>query len=420
MTDTLIVQLVPPFSGVEDDEHGIDCTARWLLRPGEAQSDAPDSETGLLSHLLEQPPVDCRWIVLLPGEDVLTTAVSLPKKRRRQALGALPFMLEDSVASDVAREHLAVGADNGQGETPVAITRKQHLRDLLNLFEDAGITLSKVLPDYASLAENPDTWQALVCGDRVMVRRPDNTGFSAPLDRFAFFLNAEPDPETDTIRSLCWIRTADTDVPELPGNWQISEQVVDDPIQHLMGSASTASLNLLQGEFKVAQKEDWNWRPWAMAAVLAVVAVFIGLLETGLDTARLNRENERLQAMMFDLAREALPGTQQIRDPQAQLLIAWRQLNKGGPGGADFLTLLNRVSATINQQAVTVNGIHFRDGALTVALRGSSLQQLDNLRQKVERQGLYAELLNADTDADSARSNLVIRTVNPDGSGSTG
>jgi type II secretory pathway component PulL len=122
---------------------------------------------------------------------------------------------------------------------------------------------------------------------------------------------------------------------------------------------------------------------------------------------------------MFDLAREALPGAQQILDPQAQLLIAWRQLNSGAAGGADFLALLNRVSATISRQPVNVQGIQFRDGDLTVALRGSSLQDMDNLRQQLEQQGLQAALVNAGTDAGSARSNLVIRAGSRENPGGT-
>jgi type II secretion system protein L len=177
---------------------------------------------------------------------------------------------------------------------------------------------------------------------------------------------------------------------------------------------------LLQGEFKVIQPDSWNWRPWATAALLAFVAICIGLLQTGLETARFNRENEQLQTSIMELAREALPGVKQIRDPQTQLLIAWRQLNNGGAGGADFLPLLNRVSATISQQPITVQGIHFKDGTLTVALQGTSLQQLDNLRQQIEQQGLNASLLNAGTDSDSAHSNLVIKTITPQAPGSAG
>jgi type II secretion system protein L len=202
-------------------------------------------------------------------------------------------------------------------------------------------------------------------------------------------------------------------MPELPGDWQIDEQAVESPLQHLAADVSSESLNLLQGEFRVVQQESWSWRPWATAAVLAFAAVTIGLLETGLETKRLNRASEQLQESMMELAREALPDTQQIRDPQTQLLIAWRELNNGGAGGAEFLPLLNRISATISQQPVTVQGINFKDGILTLALQGSSLQQLDNLRQQIERQGLYASLLNASTDTDSARSNLVIQTERP-------
>jgi general secretion pathway protein L len=415
MTDTLIVQLIPPVSATDDDEHNaINCAAQWLHLSSEATPDTLNFETGELSRLLQQPPVDCRWIVLIPGEDVLTTTVSLPRKRRRQAVKALPFMLEDSITSDVALEHLTVGPDNAQGETLVAITRKQRLSDLLQIFTDAGVTPYSMLPDYAMLQENPDTWQILLSGDRAMVRCPDSTGFSTPLSRLALLLNTGQDSESgSSARSVQWIRSADTTVPVLPGNWQINEQLVANPLQHLAADASNASLNLLQDEFKAIQQDSWNWRPWARAALLAVVATGIVLLETGLETARFNRESDQLQASMIELAREALPEAKQIRDPQTQLLIAWRQLKNGGAGGAEFLPLLNRVSATISQHPITVRGMHFRDGTLTVALQGTSLQQLDNLRQQIEQQGLYASLLNAGTDSDSARSDLVIKTVAP-------
>jgi len=432
MTDTLIVQLLPPISGTDDDEHGlIDCAAQWLRFSGEATPDTsnPQSgelqtgelQTGELSRLLQQPPVDCQWIVLIPGEDVLTTTVNLPKKRRRQALKALPFMLEESVASDVTLEHIAVGPDNTQGETLVAITRKQQLRDLLKVFTDAGITPYRMLPDYAMLPENPDTWQIMVSGDRAMVRCPDSRGFSTPLSRLALLLNTEQDSESDSsARSVQWIRPADAPTPVLPDNWQINEQLTGNPLQHLAADASYAPLNLLQGEFKVIQQDSWNWRPWAIAAVLALVAICIGILETGLETARFNRENERLQASMIELAREALPGVKQIRDPQTQLLIAWRQLKNGGAGEAEFLPLLNRVSSTISQQQITVGGINFKEGTLTVALQGTSLQQLDELRQQIEQQGLNASLLNASTDSDSAHSSLVIKTMTPQAPRSAG
>jgi len=412
MAETLIVQLLPPLSGGDEGEQSlVDCAARWLLLPEEAAPDAPLAETGTLSGLLENPPGECRWIVLLPGEDVLTTTVRLPTKRRRQALKALPFMLEDSIVSDVALEHLAVGPDNTGGETLIAVTRKQQLNELLQLFGDAGITPEVMLPDYAMIGEIPDTWQILVSGDRAIVRGPDSTGFATPLSRLSVLLNTAHSAQGDpSDRAVKVIRSSETAVPELRGDWQVEEQVLADEMDCFAADPSNASLNLLQGEFRVIQKENWNWGPWATAAVLALAAITIALLETGLETVRLDRQATQMQASMVELAREALPDTEQIRDPQTQLLIAWRQLRTGGAGGAEFLPLLDRVSATIRQQPVTVSGIIFKDGILTLALQGSSLQQLDDLRQQIEQQGLDASLLNASTDADSARSDLVIQT----------
>jgi len=383
-----------------------------LQLPDEATSDTLSPETGQLSDLLQDPPADCQWIVLIPGEDVLTTAVKLPRKRRRQALKALPFMLEDSIASDVTQEHLAVGPENAGEESLVAIARKQQLRDLLKLFFDAGIRPSRMLPDYAMLQEAPDRYRILVDGERALVRCPDGRGFSTPLSRLGVLLNSRQGLESGA-GSAEIVRSSSTDLPALPVDWQIEERQVTGPLQYLAEGISSGSLNLLQGEFRLIQKDSRNWRPWATAAVLALLALTLGLLEIGLETARLNRASEQLQASMIELAREALPETEQIRDPQTQLLIAWRQLRNGGAGDAEFLPLLNRVSATISRQPVVVQGIHFREGTLTLALRGSSLQQLDNLRQQIEQQGLDASLLDASTEADSARSNLVIQAAGP-------
>jgi len=253
MADTLIVQLIPPISRTDDEEHGaIDCAARWLYLSDENTPATSSPKTGELSRLLAEPPADCRWLVLLPGEDVVTTTVKLPKKRRRQALKALPFMLEDSIASDVALEHLAVGPDNAQDETLVAITRKEQVRDVLQLFFDAGITPYQVLPDYAMLQTAPDSWQILVDGDRAMVRCPDNTGFSTSLARLPLLLSIGKDSESGaTARTLKVIRSGDTTALDLPGNWQIEEQLVAGPLQHFAADISDASLNLLQGEFRV-------------------------------------------------------------------------------------------------------------------------------------------------------------------------
>jgi general secretion pathway protein L len=421
MADTLIVQLIPPISRAGEDEDGaVDCAAQWLHLPDEATPDNHQPESGQLSGLLQEPPVDCRWIVLVPGEDVLTTTVKLPSKRRRQAVKALPFMLEDSIASDVTQEHLAVGPDNAQGETVVAVTRKQPLRELLQLITDTGITPHRIVPDYAMLQETPDAWQVLVSGDRAMVRSPDGTGFSTPLSRLELLLNAQDSDGGHANKAVRVIRPTDAAAPVLPGSWRIDEQLVDSALQYLAAEPSSETLNLLQGEFRLIQQDSWKWRPWATAALLALGAVTLGLLDTGLETVRLNRATDQLQASMVELAREALPDAQQIRDPQTQLLIAWRQLSNGGAGDAEFLPLLNRVSATIGQQPVTVLGIDFKDGTLTLALQGSSLQQLDSLRQQIEQQGLYASLLNASTENDSARSSLVIQTARPQQPGSAG
>jgi len=413
MTDTLIVQLYPSpelASGARQDSD--DPSARWLHLTGETKTDSSNVNAGELAALLRQPPANCRWIVLVPGEYVLTTTVTLPKRRRSQALQALPFMLEDSVAGDIALEQLAAGSDNAAGDTLVGIARKERLQHWLQLFASAGVTPEVLIPDYLQLPVVADSWQVAICGDRALVRAPDSTGFSTELPSLSALLETGfGQIDKSPIKQIHYLVESGASLPLLADGWETSEQSVHNSLQQLASHCLTAPLNLLQNEFRVVSQSDWNWRPWLAAAILAVAAVGIELLGTGLETARFNLYNEELREEMLYLAEDALPDVRQIRDPQAELLIAWRQWEKKGRGNAGFLPLLDRVSIAINRQPVTVKAVHFRDGALTVALEGTSLQQMDVLRQQLEQQGLYASMLNATTDADSARSDLLIKTV---------
>ncbi|MFL0795880.1 MAG: hypothetical protein K6L73_00080 [Cellvibrionaceae bacterium] len=441
MTDTIIVQLptneASPCLWTRVDDNGI--TGSVI-----AQS---------LESLLADAPEDCQWIAIVPGESVRTTHVALPKKRRSQALQALPFMLEDQIASDIQLEHFAAGSDNDAGLTQIAICSKEQIEKWREPFVQASLDLRALIPDYLlvdplqaepgfqaeedsmadaaqALTENDDAdsegtdeklsehqhWNIVFCEERAIARNNDGAGFSAPLNQFNTLLNlyAKGEEAEATVTT-----EADKQPPELPENWQINAtHAVVNWFQDVAPKTTAPQLNLLQGAYLPRKpKSDIQWRSWIAAAVIAVVSVMVHLINTKLESDVYAGEANQIRQNMGMLVKDALPHLKRVTDPQAQLEIAWRQVRSqsGGSNSDNFLMLLDTLSPLIREQKLQVQGIRYQDKKLAITLEGKSLQQLDGLREKVQAKvkskQLNASLENATTGADRARSDLVIATV---------
>lgn len=432
MTDTIIVQLPSdeqqPCRWVRVDNKGI--TGSVVTQP--------------LEELFSEAPDDCQWAAILPGEYVRTVTTTLPKKRRNQAIQALPFMLEDQIASDIQLEHFVPGSDNDDGQTVIAICRKAYIQQWLDVFNEANIELRSLVPDYSLVApatlfdnntdesntsdENTDAetgadvkpWQLALTEDRVFIRASDHTGFSAPLEQLTSLLSLLPQSETGEPNQIALITEVDSLAPELPVNWEVTTQnAVVSWFQDVAPNVLKPELDLLQGEFQAqTPKSDMQWRPWLAAAIFAGVSILLHLVNTQIENVRYQNETQQIRDNMTRLVKDALPNVKRIQDPQAQLEIAWRQVrNQGSSGGGDqFLVLIDSISPFITEQKLNVRGIRYQDNKFSVSLEGKSLQQLDTLREKIQKKvkanKLQATLENATTDAETARSDLIIAAVN--------
>ncbi len=438
MTDTIIVQL--PAS------ESLPCL--WTRVDANGMTGSVIAQS--LESLLEDAPADCQWVAIVPGESVRTTHVALPKKRRNQALQALPFMLEDQIASDIQLEHFAAGQDNDAGLTQIAICGKEQLEKWRGPFVSAELDLRALIPDYllldslqaeSSFQADEDTiadanqaftedeaepeepsnsghqhWNIVFCEDRAVARNNHGAGFSTPLNHFntLLALHSKGEEAEATITT-----EADKQPSELPENWQINAtHAVVNWFQDVAPKATAPHLNLLQGAFQPRKpKSDIQWRSWVAAAVIATVSIMIHLVNTKLESDVYAGEANQIRQNMGILVKDTLPHLKRVTDPQAQLEIAWRQVrSQSGGGGTDnFLVLLDDLSPLVKEQKLQVQGIRYQDKKLAITLEGKSLQQLDSLREKVQdkvkNKQLSASLENATTGADRARSDLVIASA---------
>ncbi len=106
-------------------------------------------------------------IVLVPATTVLTTTANIPIKGGSRLLAALPFALEEQLADDIDDLHFAAGTRRDSGQIPVAVVAHDQMSDWLDRLDEAGLSVSKIVPENYGLARIPGTMSLAVC------RRPD-------------------------------------------------------------------------------------------------------------------------------------------------------------------------------------------------------------------------------------------------------
>ncbi|MGL6163828.1 MAG: GspL family type II secretion system protein ExeL, partial [Aeromonas veronii] len=109
-------------------------------------------------------------VTLVPGSDLIFRRVTLPGRYNRQSAAALPYLLEEQIASDVDELHLVVLAHEGQQVDLMAVDR-QKMGEWLGWLDAAGLKSLQLLPDVLALPQAAHGWSALQLGNEWLVRQ---------------------------------------------------------------------------------------------------------------------------------------------------------------------------------------------------------------------------------------------------------
>ena len=108
--------------------------------------------------------------VVLPAELATLQSVSLPSKNLRQAMQALPFIVEEQLAADIEKVHIAVGARQSSGLWSVVVIDMALMSALLACCEQAKLRLRAVYVDAQLLPVASAGLTVAMQGNRVLLR----------------------------------------------------------------------------------------------------------------------------------------------------------------------------------------------------------------------------------------------------------
>ena len=109
----------------------LDTNSKEVMSSGELDS------AGALDTLIERTGHHTA-IALAPSSEILLTWVTLPPRAGRKIISAIPYMLEDELASDINEQFFALGPKVGD-EQAVAVVSRSLLKEWLQWLSEAGI-----------------------------------------------------------------------------------------------------------------------------------------------------------------------------------------------------------------------------------------------------------------------------------------
>ncbi|MDX1252338.1 MAG: type II secretion system protein GspL [Gammaproteobacteria bacterium] len=336
----------------------------------------------------------CRVIVLAPGTEVLLTVAMVPGGNRRQVANAIPFALEEQVASDVEETHFAPGERREDGRINTAVVLKGRMDGWLERLRGLGIEPDAIVPEPLALPWSADAWTVLCEGDKVLVRNGRQGGFAAEADNLATLLrlalNEAGEARPERLRVM---RGADdpSPRPDLSAlELEVAEETIEEPALAVLarGYDEQVAIDLLQGPYSRREQLGRLWRPWLPAAALAAAWLLVLGGMTVADYVRLDGENKALTQEIEKTYLQAFPEARKVVNARAQMEEHLKELRGGGAGGEDFLGLLASIGSRLKETpGAELQRVSYNEGSVDIALLIADLQSLDQLKQRLSAQG---------------------------------
>jgi general secretion pathway protein L len=386
MAETLLIRLTAGTPGFRDwvlvDEQG--------QGKGPVQTGVPD--VGIINGVR-------RVVVLVPGGEVSLAEARVPGRNRQRVLRAIPYALEEQLATDVEELHFALGPVTDGDRYPVAVVERSNMDAWAALLRENAIQAEQWIPETLALPSDAG-WSLMVDGETVLVRSGDYAGFAADTDNlpvlFSLFQAKQQAPETARVFGSTRL---DLELVEV--------ECVDERVQPLevlaRGWAQGPGINLLQGAY--SRREEWGrlLRPWKASAALLLAGFILVGISTGLNYFHLSQQRQQLKAEIEDVYRKAFPQAKRIVNPRAQMEQKLKQLRRqAGGGNTDFLAMFAETAGVVRTtEGINVRGASYRSGRLDLDLQADNLQILDNLKQALVSSGMMsAEIQSVSTEAD--------------------
>ncbi|MDZ7841293.1 MAG: type II secretion system protein GspL [Gammaproteobacteria bacterium] len=340
-----------------------------------------DGMADSLAHIPVRHRRITRRVGVVPGELVTLHSLRIPARSRAKAAAAVPYMLEESLASSVEDLEFRLLQWVRGGVSKVAVMSREAVAEWQAALADFPDRVDALVPDYLLLPFHT-RGRCTVAADgegRVVVRTGELDGLvidEQELDLWwedaghAGMPVAVNNP--DHARHLIE-RGGDT-----VSEWRIGRSFPE-WLQHGHQVPEQADL-LCHGGDSTDTLVSRRWM--TAAAVLFGLAILIRVGVDAFDYFTLQAKESELDARIEAALTQAFPDITRVVNPRAQMEQRLAAM-EGQATGSGFLVLLSVVADAIPGSSATVEEITYRNAALLVTCTTRDFQALDELQQRL-------------------------------------
>ena len=336
--------------------------------------------------------------VLLSASMVQLKTIELPTKWNRKLEQALPFMLEEQLATDIDDIFIAIGDPGLIDDKPViniAICQRDELSELLTLLDDCQINAKLITPEALLLPEQNKQELAVIELDGQW------------LCRFGHWHTCviEPSWGADYLHALAPSKIIHYSPAEaLP---EVAQKVSKEdeyelPMALFAKGLKENTFNLRQGIFTPKKSTPQWWKDWRGGLIAASIALVSFIIVQGIQIVQLNRQAEQLKSEAVAIYQKAFPRK------NVRVALLKRQINNelkaiASTEQGGFLDLADKFVSVYSQvndfQPETLRYDHKRN-ELRIRVKANDFQVFGQVKTILEQKGLTVQQGSLNNDGD--------------------
>ena len=398
----------------------------WVLldEQGELVSQAVGDGTTLsrLVHadVLTDP---ANVVAVVPTEACLAVTCTVPGRGTGQMRRALPFVVEEFLASDIDDVHIAHGPLSRNTPVPCVVIDRAAVDGWLAALKMLGITPGYMVSEAELLPGAPGQLTCLFRDDELVIRGGREM-LSVANDESVMGLSAvlgeldDRDIAITTINGhvgdlertqveqalgedqhVKWI-DAETDVPatiHLARTW----------LQNVPAGPSGSVLNLLQAEYAPPKRRSPGVQGWQTVAVIAAISLVVLFATQAARGFWAGYRADALDAEAREFYQQVFPNDRRVGDVRK----SWAaRIGEGGATeDAPFFPLLGELAKGLNDAGgASLKSLSFANSRseLSAEVEVQGFDGLDRLKNTLSQAGLTVEISSAEQEEGKVRARM--------------
>jgi len=311
--------------------------------------------------------------LILSSIDIVAAQVEVPQKAQKLLRKAIPYILEDEIATPVEELFFAFSQKNKNGLLPVRAITKNYIEELIEIFKSAELKLDKILVELDLLESSEQGISILLSNSECLIAESDEKRWHCFSDDFSWLVqkqfeqkekkasssagkagsgNKELDDEMMSVALPLDIYSSEpTDkfVHQLPvGRFAVETHLLEDKEAFLFKNvnATNKAVNLLQAEYEPKKENSEITRFLLKVASIVGFVLLTHIFYQSIELYTLSDKKDQLESQKFTLYKQAFPSrkTPSSASRAVKSMRSHVRSVGGTSGDGDFLSLLNSSS----------------------------------------------------------------------------